>query len=240
VFIESAGRSRYDSLQLTLDRRLRNGMSVSAAYTLSDSKDDASAFLGTPTDKNFPQDSRNPDAEWAPSSFDVRHRLAVSYIVRLPWQNVVTRDMQVQGIAIARSGQPFTPVLRFDNSNTGNAGGVTAGSDRPNVVGDPELDAPTADRWFDTTAFTVPAPFTFGNAGRNSVRGPGFATVDVALSKDLTLPRGRATVAIQVFNLFNRTNFDQPEHLVDEPATFGRIFSAKAARQVQLVARLSF
>ena len=105
--------------------------------------DDASAFLGTPTDKNLPQNSRNPRAEWAPSSYDVRHRLALSYIVQLPGDNRWTRNLQIQGITVVRSGQPFTPVLRFDNSNTGNTGGATAGSDRPNVVGDPGLETPT-------------------------------------------------------------------------------------------------
>jgi hypothetical protein len=160
--------------------------------------------------------------------------------VLLPGNNRWTRNMQVQGISVLRSGQPFTPVLRFDNSNTGNTGGSTAGSDRPNVSGDPELSSPTADKWFNTAAFSVPAPFTFGNAGRNSVRGPGFATFDVALAKELQSSRGTVTLALQVFNLFNRTNFDAPEHFVDEPTTFGRVFSAKAPRQLQLVARIGF
>ena len=52
--------------------------------------------------------------------------------------------------------------------------------------------------------------------------------------------RSGLTIGLQVFNLFNRTNFDMPEHFVDEPTTFGRIFSAKAPRQVQLVARMAF
>jgi len=202
--------------------------------------DDTSAFLGTPTDPNFPQNSHDPGAEWGPSSFDVRHRLALSYIVLLPGDNRWTRNMQLQGIAVVRSGMPLTPILRFDNSNTGNSGGSTAGSDRPNVVGDPSLSSPTADEWFNTSAFAVAAPYTFGNAGRNSVRGPAYASFDIALSRDVQSSRAKMTFALQVFNLFNRTNFDQPEHFVDEPTTFGRIFSAKAPRQVQLVARFGF
>ena len=201
------GRSRYDALQLSLDRPLMRHVAFSSSYTLSSSKDDTSAFLGTPTDKNFPQNSRRPDLEWAASSYDTRHRLTMSYIVELPEGNAVTRHMQVEGITMVRSGQPFTPLLRFDNSNTGNTGGATAGSDRPNVSGDGALDNPTADRWFNTSAFSVPAPFTFGNAGRNSVRGPGFATFDVALSKSVSTPRGSVTIAMQVFNVFNRNNY---------------------------------
>ena len=239
-YTQSAGRSQYDSLQLTIDRPLRNRTSLSASYTLSKSMDDASSFLGTPTDKNFPQNSRDPGAEWAPSSFDVRHRLTLSYFVQLPSGNRWTRNLQLQGIAIVRSGQPFTPILRFDNSNTGNDGGSTAGSDRPNAIADPTLETPSPDRWFNTSAFALPAPNTFGNAGRNSVRGPGFATFDVALSKEIPSPRGALTFALQAFNLFNRANFDQPEHFVDEQTTFGRIFSARAPRQLQIVARFAF
>jgi hypothetical protein len=240
-FVESDGRSRFDSLQVTFDRPLRRNMSVLSTYTLANSKDDASAFLGTPADKNLPQDSQNPDAEWGPSSFDTRHRLTLAYIVELPQRNLWTRNLQIQGIFIAHSGQPFTPVLRFDNSNSGNTGGSTAGSDRPNLVGDPKLSEPTADAWFNTAAFAIPAPFTFGNAGRNSVRGPGFASFDLAVSKRLqTGGRTALTIGLQAFNLFNRTNFDLPEHFVDEPSTFGRILSAEAPRQVQLSARVGF
>ena len=88
---------------------------------------------------------------------------------------------------------------------------------------------------------TRPPKYTFGNAGRNSVRGPGFASFDLAVSKRLQV-RGRTavTIGLQTFNLFNRASFDLPEHFVDEPSIFGRIFSAKAPRQLQLMARLGF
>jgi hypothetical protein len=103
------------------------------------------------------------------------------------------------------------------------------------------LANPTADAWFNTSAFAIPAAYTFGNAGRNSVRGPGYASFDLGVSKRIDAgSRNGVTVGLQVFNLFNRTNFDLPEHFADEPATFGRIFSAKAPRQVQLTARVAF
>lgn len=239
--VTSNGASRYDSLQLSFNRPLARSVSVFAAYTLAKSMDDASSFLGTPADTNFPQDSRNLAAEWAPSSYDVRHRLTVAYIVTLPQNNRITRDMQIEGITVAHSGQPFTPILQFDNSNSGNTGGTTAGSDRPNLVGNPDLADPTADEWFNTAAFVVPAKYTFGNAGRNSVRGPAYASFDLAVRKRLAMgTRGGVTISLQAFNLFNRTNFDLPEHYVDNTTTFGKIFSAKAPRQVQLMARFGF
>jgi outer membrane receptor protein involved in Fe transport len=239
--VQSDGRSRYDSLQLSFNRPLARHVSVLASYTLSESNDLNSTFLGTPADTNLPQNSRNPEAEWGPSSFDVRHRFTLAYLITLPQGNVLTRNVQIQGITTVHSGQPFTPILRFDNSNSGNTGGSTAGVDRPNLVGDPELSNPGPGAWFNTKAFAIAAPYSFGNAGRNSVRGPGFASFDLGVSRRFDAGGARAiTIGLQVFNLFNRTNFDLPEHFADEPTTFGRVFSAKAPRQVQLTARVVF
>ena len=242
IFVaESDGRSRFDSLQLSIDRPMSRHVSLLGSYTLSRSMDDASAFLGTPADPNFPQDSHHPDAEWAPSSYDVRHRFSLAYIVTLSDANAVTRGMQLQGIAVVHSGQPFTPLLQSDNSNTGNTGGSTAGMDRPNLVGDPELANPTPNEWFDPHAFVIPAPYTFGTAGRNSLRGQGYASFDVAVQKRIAAALGGAlTIGVQVFNVFNRANFDLPGHFADAPSTFGRILSAKAPRELQLMARLRF
>lgn len=234
VFVETAGNSNYHSLQASLQRRLVRRVALHGAYTWSKSIDDQSAFLGTKADKNFPQDSRNFRAERAVSSFDVPHRLAASFVVQLP------ASFEARGIVAAYSGQPFTPLLRFDNSNTGNTGG-NFGSDRPNVAGVPELGNAGPDRWFNTAAFAVAPRFTFGNSGRNVVRGPGYASVDASLARRFRWrERLETSLEVQFYNLLNRTNFDLPERFVDEPSTFGRIFSAKAPRQIQLALRLQF
>ncbi len=239
-FVESRGASSYHALQATLDRPLRGGISWMAAYTLGRSMDTNSAFLETGPDRNIPQNSRDVSAEYGPSSFDVRHRLSLAAAVELPRRHWLTRDTWVRAVAMAQSGAPFTPVLRFDNSNTGNSGGTT-GSDRPDRVGTPAVPHPTADRWFDTAAFVMPARFTFGTSGRNGVRGPGYASLDLSMSRRVPL-RGGAflTVELQAFNALNRANFDLPQMYVDEPATFGRVLSAKPPRQVQLAARVEF
>jgi hypothetical protein len=239
-FVESAGRSTFHSLQLMLSRPLAHRVSVSAVYTLSKSMDDGSSFLGTNGDPNFPQDSQNMAAQWGPSNFDIRHRVAASFIYQLPSGNVMTRNTELRGIVTLQSGQPFTPLLRFDNSNTGNTG-QQSGSDHPNLVGNPAIASPGAGAWFNTSAFAVPAAYTFGNAGRNILRGPGYSSVDLALARRIGLGGSRGVwIEAQVFNLFNRVNYDQPEHYVDEAATFGRIFSAKSPRQVQIAVRVSF
>lgn len=249
---ETGANSSFNSLQLAFSKRMNSRHSLWFAYTYSKSIDDASAFLGIQPDPNFPQNSHDLNAERAASSFDMRHRFVAAYVIHLPQGNLWTRNTELRGIAAVQSGQPFTPMLSFDNSNTGNTGGQSAGSDRPNLVGDPNsgscsdlsggsLPVGTPDCWFNTSAFQIAPPFQFGNAGRNILRGPGFASFDVSLFRSFRLTE-RFTLAgeAQAFNLFNRANFDLPQNFADNPATFGKIFSAREPREVQLALRLTF
>lgn len=93
---------------------------------------------------------------------------------------------------------------------------------------------------FDTSAFSLPAPFTFGSAPRNSVAGPGYANMDLAVARTWTLPGGpQFEFRWEVFNVLNRANLDLPSRVFGTP-NFGRIFSAKNPREMQLGAKLSF
>ncbi len=240
-YVQSEAASSYNALQVHFYKRLSSGISVWVAYTYSHSLDNASAFLPTTADPNFPQNSHNLAAEWASSSFDIRQHLAMAYVLTLPRGNRWTRNTEFQGIVNMYSGQPFTPMLLEDNSNTGNGSdGSENGSDRPNIVGNPTLANPTPQEWFNTSAFAIPAPYTFGNAGRNCLRGPGFATFDVSLLRTFSLTeRNKLTLEAQAFNLFNRVNFNLPQAYADQP-DFGTITSAKAPRQLQIAARIRF
>ncbi len=239
-FIDSGANSTFHSFQTSFHRTMRHGLSVIGLYTFSKSIDDTSAFLGTKADKNFPQNSNNYSAERSVSSFDMPHRVSAAVVYAVPGANVFWRNTEIRGIFAAQSGQPFTPLLRFDNSNTGNTGG-TFGSDRPDVLRDPSLEHRTPERWFDTSAFAVPAPYTFGSAGRNILRGPAFSTVDLSLARRFSLSeQASVTFEAEAFNLLNHTNFNLPEAFADDPARFGSIFSAKPARQIQLALRFQF
>jgi hypothetical protein len=235
TFIESRARSRYDSLQVRFEQRSNRGLSVLSAYTLGKSEDDASAFFPSAGDANFPQDSNNLAAEWGRSNFDVRHRLSVSVAQELPW------DMQVSGVLTLQSGRPFTVALlpEVDNSNTGRSALGFGANDRPNVAGDPSRSDPSPDEWFDTAAFSLPAFGTFGNAGRNILEGPGYANLNVALLKHVTLGAARVQLRAEAFNLFNRANYGLPDNFFGSP-TFGQVLTADAPRRVQLGARLLF
>ena len=239
-FSESAGDSEFHSLQSTFNRPLGRGLSVWAVYMLAKSTDDTSAFLGNQADRNFPQDSLNYHAEHAVSSFDIRQRATAACVYQWPGRHLWTRDTEIRAIVTAQGGQPFTPTLSFDNSNTGNTGG-TFGSDRPDLIGDPVLPNPTPEEWFNTAALRIPARYTFGSAGRNILRGPGYASFDVSLLRRIPLSEwGTLSFEAQAFNLLNRTNFDLPQAVADQIGSFGRIFSAKAPRQIQFALRFSF
>jgi hypothetical protein len=231
---ETSGNSNYQSFQASVDHRATRMLTILGAYTASKSIDEASAFLATQFDRSFPQNSRNYRAERGLSGFDMRQRLTAAAVYRLPWR------CEIRGIATAQSGRPVTPNLQSDNSNTGNSGGIF-GLDRPDVLHSPALANPTPQRWFDTGAFAIPERYHFGNAGRNIITGPGEFNVDLALSRRFVLRENLAlTMDAQAFNLLNHAQFNQPEAYIDAPANFGRIFSARAPRQVQLALRLSF
>jgi hypothetical protein len=236
--VESASNSSYHALQVRAERRLGGGLSYLGAYTWSKSLDDTSGLVATAGDGSYGQDHRNLSAERAPSSFDVRHRASIGVVWELPFEGAFG-GWQVTGLVTLQSGRPFTPQLSFDNSGAGtNAlAGIT---DRPDLIGDPSIDDPGPDGWFDPAAFAVPTPGTFGSAGRNILTGPPFRSVDLGVAKTVSLAESaRFEMRAEVFNLFNSPNFGLPNRFVDQPAA-GTISTAGAARQVQLGLRLAF
>jgi hypothetical protein len=253
LFVSSDASSIYHSFQLRAEKRYAQGVSLLACYTFSKSLDNVSAFLESKGNDNTPQNSYDVAAERGLSDFDLRQRLSLSFIYDLPfgserrWRaaerglvNTLIGDWQVSGIITLQSGRPFTPRLGTDNSNTGNVGGFFA-HDRPDVIGSPALNDPTPDRFFNTAAFAIPPPYTFGNAGRNILIGPGLNNFAVALLKQFRFSTSRTLqFRTEFFNLFNHPNFKLPEAFIDNPATFGRILSAGPARQIQFGLKFLF
>jgi hypothetical protein len=225
-----------------LARRQARSLSYSAAYTLSKAIDDASDPGATVAESNLPQNVYNLASERALSSFDHRHRFVGQVMYALPDPNGQTpwaamgRGWRVNGIVTLQSGSPFTVNLGTDRANIG-----SGPAQRPNVLCDPNaLANPSPAEWFNTSCFSLPAPYTFGNSGRNSVVGPGYADVDAGLGKDVQLSRGlRLQLRWEVFNLLNRANFDTPNRTFGT-ANFGRIFSAEPAREMQFGIKLLF
>jgi hypothetical protein len=240
LLVESTSTSTYHALDVSVSRRSRQGLWVKAAYTLSNSMDDTSAFLATDGDDNTPQDSRNLAAEWGPSDFDVRQRLVLTGSVTTPVSaSPLLRRWVMSAVFTAQSGRPFTPRVSFDNSNTGNVGGGTFAYDRPNVVtGTPPAGAKIVS--YNGQQFAIAPQYTFGNAGRDSLTGPAYAALDAMVSRQVPLgARRQLSLRLEIFNALNRKNLQLPDSFVDR-VTFGQSLAAYAPRQVQLAARFTF
>ena len=231
------GWSNYNSLTLKLEKRFSSGLIFDANYTWSKSLDDASDAGATFHEFNVPQDVRNLRVEKALSSFDHRHRLVFTSSYELPAKNVWLRNWTLNGIGTFQTGAPITINLASDNANIG-----PGPAQRPNLIRNPNLKSgKTSERWFDTEAFAMPAPFTFGNAGRNIVYEDGEANVDLSVMKQFKL-RDKADLEFrtEIFNVFNLLNFVGAPGRIAFTPNFGRLFNAGPSRQVQLGLKLTF
>ncbi len=240
------GKSIYHGITFKLERRLRDRYAYNVSYTLSTSTDDASNPGPTEAEANVPQNVRNlfsDTGEWAHSSFDHRHLFVASGTYEIPfvtaprWAEAVLGGWRLNTVIVGQAGAPFTVNLGVDQANIG-----AGPAQRPDQLRDANLPRSerSADRWFDPGAFALPAPFTFGSVPRNSVLGPGFFNVDLALAKTWNVT-GSSVLELrwELFNLLNRANFDLPNRIFGTP-NFGRIFSAKSPREVQVGVRLAF
>jgi hypothetical protein len=227
------------------------------AYTLSGSEDYSSHFHSGATSRVYvlaPQDDNDIPAEWAYSDHDARHRLVVSEVFELPFgpgkrwltsgaMGYIFGHWTLASIWTWQSGFPYNV---FDGSDRCLTAGSYTPTCRPNLVGDPILsgDARSPTQWFSTAAFQRADVGQFGNAPRNSVRGPGLANTDMSLTKRFRLDaikRGMsADFRAEIFNLFNRANFGPPTNDLSS-AAFGRISTtATEAREFQLGVKVTF
>jgi hypothetical protein len=214
-YLETSSNSNYNAFETFLRQRIWKGLTLYVAYTFSKSIDDASNGLEAGTrGLAFPQDSTNTRAERALSVHDLRHRFTLNFIYDflplskwLPgWPKRITEGWEVSAIYTKASGLPATPFLVENNSGTGEL------NDRPNLVGDPNSGGPkTVAAWFNKSAFAQPAPGMFGNAGRNTIIGPGTNIADFSLSKSTRITeRFSIQFRSEFFNIFNHPNFTVP------------------------------
>lgn len=243
--------SSYHALQAKLERHVTEGLMFLASYTWAKSIDNSSNDLGGSADQ------RNLDYNRGVSANDVTHRFVGSFVYSLPWgRDKLWGDWQLSGILVAQSGLPFTVSISSDRANIGRSGGQ-----RPDVrIVDgqplsPNVGDPTIDQWFDTRAFALPAVGTFGNVGRNTLRGPGLQTVDLALAKNFKLrKKASLQLRIEAFNALNHPNFGRPNAVLSAevpldapvgdprrtPNRFGTVTTAGDPRIIQFGARLVF
>ncbi len=250
------GNSWYNGLITSITKRFSGGLQFQASYTLGRSYDEGSLAAGSADFANgFPPryaDDRHDN--YGLSDYNVRHNFTFNYSYVLPFGESATgaakllaAGWQLSGIVTLRTGVPFTPVLSFDRARALPRSG--GDGQRPNWA--PGSDAGKAilggpDRYFDPTAFTLPDAGTFGSVGRNTLIGPGYATWNMAVFKNVALGgRRKLQIRLESFNLLNRANFDLPARIVFGAS--GRVENAGeitdvvgTARQIQLGAKIEF
>jgi hypothetical protein len=242
--------SSYNALQMSVRRRLTGGMTLLASYTFSRALDNASSTNNsTSGTQKFPQDPNRLDLEKGLSDFHRAHQFSASFNYELPigrnrkflsnatgLTDTLAAGWQVNGIVTVLSGRPFTPQYNSNASNSGNQ--------RPDIIGDPFANVP-AGLYFNPNAFAMPVATAgdtnlFGNLGRNTLIGPGFADMDFSLLKNIKITEGlKLQFRGEVFNVLNHPNFHVPEYRLDLP-NVGRFTEAEEGREFQFAVKLLF
>jgi hypothetical protein len=244
----SEGSSVLNAATFRLQRRMVKGIGGSINYTLARSRDDASNIGGGGT--VVAQDDRNLEAEWALSSFDRRHQLSSDLTFELPFGpnkpwlanggKLAAIFGRWRGSAnfIWQSGTPLTPRVQGAANDVARG---TNGTLRADYLGVPiRISGPSIDRFFNTEAFAVPLPGTFGSASRNMIVGPGSRLLNAQLSRDLQLQRNRGiTIQFTASNLLNGVNYTRVDTVVNSP-TFGQVLGVGPMRSAQLNLRFRF
>ncbi len=264
--IDNSRDSDYNSLQVKLQKSTSHGLSFLSAYTFSRCIDDGSGLFGSTGDGGTPQYAYDLRAEKGLCNFNTNHRLVFSTVYQLPFgqgrqyvkNGFVSKlfgDWDLSAILTDQTGHPFTVVRGIPQSGTLPSGG----SDRPNVVGDPNKAGPVAANptcvaptqvrtttdWFNPCAF-VAAPGAFGDEGRDALIGPGLNNLDFSIQREIPLrsEARRLQFTAQFFNLLNTPHYDIPVINFDA-ANFSSIPSSNVSatqppRQIQLALRLIF
>lgn len=260
--------SHYHALNVGLVRRLSGGFGLQGFYTFGKSIDERSGALGRQEYTNgqlLTFDPFNRRLDRARSDFDIRHTFVANATFEMPNKQPkglgkIVANWRLSAIITFTSGLPINPFIDGDPDRDGS----DQNEARPNLIPNVSLIPPggrTPDRWFNLSAFAPPEIGFRGTAGRNIATGPDYQSIDIAVSRDFRLTeKAHLEFRVEIFNLFNRPNFDLPANTEDgeqififsqasggRPASFtlsptaGKIFrTAGDSREVQLALKLTF
>jgi hypothetical protein len=239
--------SEYNALQAKVTKRFSRGLQILGNYTWGKCMDDQSSLA-----EGKYQDIMNLRADWSRCSYDITHAFKVGYVYDLPFgrgrqfganwnrfMDTLLGGWALEGIVQVQSGTPSNVRTGGDRANVGKT------NERPDVIRNPNLPSSerTVDRWFDTSAFVLPAQYTFGNAGAYLVHDDGRQVFDLSIAKKFRIVEEQTLeFRGEFFNFPNHPNFGAPGsggYLLGTP-TFGVITSTTPARQIQLALRYAF
>jgi hypothetical protein len=240
----TAGSNSYNGLQSKLTKRFSHGLSLLASYTWSKTLDYAGG-VGPALGNNL---TRGP-ADW-----DRAHVVSIGHTWELPFGkgHAFLSDMptagqlllggwQFSGITQYQSGWPFSPGLNNNasiNADVGTPPDVVPGADPYAVSG-----GQNRDHWFNPAAYTIPAPYKYGDASRNSLRGPSLFTADWSLFKKFYITEKKdIEFRWETFNTFNHTNLANPNGAIDAGVGSAGVITGIASpmRQMQFGLRFEF
>jgi hypothetical protein len=218
--LRSTGWANYEALQVKLTRAFRGGFAYNAAFTYSQTL----AFSSCQGDfSNECIQNIYAPTEYGPSYLNVPLIFTLNANYALPFgrgrqfvnsgpASYIIGGWQINTILAIRSGLPINPT-NGANSDTANTGNTTSNVQRVNYVSNPNKGAPhTKAAWFNPTAFALPANGTFGNAGINSLTGPGYWSDDLSLFKGFSLTeKYRLQFRAEAFDVFNHPNLGYPD-----------------------------
>ena len=260
VYKTSGGTSTRESGSLQVRRRLRSGFTATALYTYSKSLDDDSLLGGegalaggaitqSVVSGSIAQNWLDLRAERGLSTFDQRHLLTASLqystgmgigggTLLSGWRGRIYKDWTVSTQIAAGTGLPETPVYLAATNGSGITGNL-----RPDRTG-ASIYATSPGHFLNAAAYTAPQPGAWGNAGRDSIRGPGTFTFNSSLSRTFRIEkRYNLDVRVDATNLLNHVVYSSYNTTINPLLTnplFGAPASANPMRSLQTTARLRF
>ena len=245
---EPIGISKYNSLQLSAEKRYSNGISLLAAYTWSKAMDEGGGGNSASAEsRNNVQNPRDVSAEYGLADFNFPQRFTLSEVYEVPvghgrkylsngnrYMDMLAGGWAVTSIVTAQDGPPGSLSMATTTSNTGTF-------QYPNRICNGNLPSGqrTLQHWFNTSCFVAPALYTFGNAGRNIIIAPGLGTWDLGAHKDFRVTeKVGLTFRGEFFNVLNKANFGYPSTSIGSIGA-GTITSVvTTGRQIQFALRL--
>ena len=239
---ENMANSIYHSLQVKVEKRLSSRLTILSSFVWSKSLDNSDSVVADFYEQAGAQDERNLRLERGLSFSNVGRRVAASVVYALPGSRALHSafaNWQLSAVVTLQDGTPLNAFyFSEDIANSGTA-------NRPNLVPGQSITLPRSQRtsthFFNTSAFSDPTPYTFGDAGRDIVPGPGNNIFDLAAQKRFPVGESRALVFRgEFFNAFNHPNWGIPLTNPDFQPFFGEILATGSPRRAQFALRFEF